>query len=113
LVFSRSVVHINKGKWNGRTILPESWVNESLSADIQRDKNSATYGYGYLFWTDQDTINKKPYFLSIAKGNGGQRIFINKDSNLIVVLTAGNYNKPNILNDGQKALDQFILPALQ
>jgi len=31
---------------------------------------------------------------------------------LIVVITAGNYNTPNVVNDGQKALVKYILPAV-
>jgi hypothetical protein len=48
-----------------------------------------------------------------AKGNGGQRIFIDKASNLIVVITAGNYNKQGIKNDAESAMKKYILPALK
>jgi hypothetical protein len=48
-----------------------------------------------------------------AIGLGGQRIFINKELNLIVVITAGNYKKTGIVNDGHTALDKYILPALR
>ena len=38
---------------------------------------------------------------------------MNKKLNLIVVITAGNYNKKRIVNDGQAAMDKFIFPALR
>lgn len=38
---------------------------------------------------------------------------MNKKLNLIVVITAGNYNKKGIVNDGQAAMDKFIFPALR
>ncbi len=108
------LLYLNSGKWNGNQILSENWVNETLTTKILRDTaTSATNGYSYLFWTQTDTINNKVFNLITARGNGGQRIFINKASNLVVVFTAGNYNKTGIKNDGQLALDKYILPALR
>lgn len=107
------LLYLNKGKWNNKQILTENWVNETLKTQILRDNESGTNGYSYLFWTQTDTVNKKDFQILTARGNGGQRIFINKESNLIVVITAGNYNKKDISNDGQRALDEYILPALR
>jgi CubicO group peptidase (beta-lactamase class C family) len=106
------LLYLNNGKWNDKQILSESWVNETLQTKILRDTATSTNGYSYLFWTQTDTVNKKSFQLITAKGNGGQRIFINKESNFIVVITAGNYNKSGIKNDGQLALDKYIIPAL-
>jgi CubicO group peptidase (beta-lactamase class C family) len=107
------LLFLNNGKWNDKQILSEEWVAETLKTKILRDTvTSATNGYSYLFWTHTDTVNNKQFELITARGNGGQRIFINKVSNLIVVITAGNYNKSGIKNDGQVALDKYILSAL-
>jgi CubicO group peptidase (beta-lactamase class C family) len=107
------LLYVNNGKWNDKQILSEEWVAETLKAKILRDSVlSETNGYSYLFWTHTDTVNNKQFQLITARGNGGQRIFVNKASNLIVVITAGNYNKSGIKNDGQVALDKYILSAL-
>ena len=106
------LLYLNNGKWKDKQILTQSWVTETLQTQIIRDTNEPTKGYSFLFWTQVDTVNKKDYPLLTARGNGGQRIFINKANNLIVVITAGNYNKSNIINDGQMALDKYILAAL-
>jgi CubicO group peptidase (beta-lactamase class C family) len=105
------LLYVNNGRWNNKQVLSEDWVNETLQTKILRD-NTAASGYSYLFWTHTDTVNNKQFQLITARGNGGQRIFINKANNLVVVITAGNYNKSGIVNDGQAALDKFILPAL-
>ena len=107
------LLYLNNGKWNNKQILSENCVTETLKTQILQDsKSSSTNGYSYLFWTQTSSINAEQLDLVIARGNGGQRIFINKKLNLIVVITAGNYNKKGIVNDGQAAMDKFILPAL-
>lgn len=107
------MLYLNNGKWNGKQILSENWVNETMKTQIPQNNSSSTNGYSYLFWTQTSKINNNSFDLIIARGNGGQRIFMNKKINLIVVITAGNYNKKGIVNDGQAAFDQFILPSLR
>ncbi len=107
------LLYLNDGRWNGKQILSENRVAETLKTQILREPNPSENGYSYLFWTQTDTINNKPLHFIVAKGLGGQRIFISKELNLIVVITAGNYKKSGILNDGQAAFDKYILPALQ
>jgi CubicO group peptidase (beta-lactamase class C family) len=107
------LLYLNNGKWKDKQILSENYVTETLKTQILRDNNFSTNGYSYLFWTQTSKINNNEFDLIIARGNGGQRIFIDKKSNLIIVITAGNYNKKGIVNDGQAAMEKFILPALR
>jgi CubicO group peptidase (beta-lactamase class C family) len=107
------MLYLNNGKWNGKQILSENWVNETMKTQILQDNSSSTNGYSYLFWTQTSKIKNNFFDLIIARGNGGQRIFMNMKLNLIVVITAGNYNKKGIINDGQAAMEKFILPALR
>lgn len=37
--------------------------------------------------------------MACSVGNGDQRIFFDKENNLLLVLTAGNYNKRDIKNN--------------
>ncbi len=107
------LLYLNNGRWNDKQIITENFATETFKSLIGRDINIPTKGYSYLFWTQVDTVNKKYYPLLIARGNGEQRIFINKEANLVVVITAGNYNKSNILNNGEMAMDKYILPSLR
>ncbi len=106
------VLFLNNGKWNNRQILSEEWVNDTFKSQISRNSLTKMKGYSYLFWTDTDTVSKRPYAVISAKGNGGQRIFLAKELNLVVVITAGNYNKMNIVYDGHRALIDYIIPAV-
>ena len=112
-LFKFGLLYLNKGWWNGKQIISENWVTKTLKIQVNRDKNSTSKGYSFLFWTEVETVKNKSFEFIIVKGNGGQRIFLNQELNLIVVITAGNYNKKGIVNDGQLALNKYILPAVR
>lgn len=108
------MLYMNDGKWQDKEVLDTNWVKESLNSAITRpstkDKNA---GYGFQFWTFKETINGKEIEIQEAKGNGGQRIFFCKSLNLLVVITAGNYNNWEIKNDSKAVLLKYIIPAIK
>ena len=57
-------------------------------------------------------INGKPYYIVEAKGNGGNSILICKELNLIMVITAGNYNKFDLMNNPLKIFSNYVIPAV-
>lgn len=98
------MLYQNDGKWEDRQILPKVWVEESLRSHVARPRGG---GYGYQFWTFTDTIQGKAVELPTAVGNGDQRIFIDKKNDLLVVMTAGNYNQWDIKNDAHAILKKI------
>ena len=68
-------------------------------------------GYGFQFWTYNDTLNKLPLEIIEAMGNGDQSILFCKKLNLLVVTTGGNYNKST--NQPYSMLTKYILPSLK
>ena len=102
------LLYMNDGQWQNKQIMDKEWTKTSLSAVVTRQTNK---GYGFQFWTNVDTVNNESLYISEAKGNGGQRIFFCKELNLLVVITAGNYNKWDIVNDSHEALTDFIIPS--
>lgn len=46
------LLYANKGKWNGRQLLSEDWINQAL--DFVPFDDSSCAGYGYQFWCDGD-----------------------------------------------------------
>lgn len=66
--------YLNKGKWNGKQILSEKWIEESTAA-------SDTDNYGYLFWRGE-------YNSFRADGKYSQITMILPDKNAVVSLVA-------------------------
>jgi CubicO group peptidase (beta-lactamase class C family) len=101
------LLYLNGGVWNGKQIVPKEYVTQSLT------KQSVVDGinYGYLWWCeDLVGTNGVKYRGITAKGNGGQRIFIWPDQNMVAVVTAGNYNTQSPAN---KLLIDCVLGGLK
>ena len=97
-------LYLQKGNYGGKQIVPESWVNQSLSPS-QAKKNR--YMYSYQWWRSRDLFeykneslpenstlvngpnNQKYYFqlMNSYSANGflGQYLYINPDKNIIIV----------------------------
>ena len=99
----------NGGAWNQEQLISANWVNESVQTRFFTPTNWWEDGYGYQWWTKTFHINSNAYSSYFAQGWGGQCIFVFPDSNMIVVLTGGNYftDSPMLT-----LLDNYILPAL-
>ncbi len=91
-------LYLNRGKWNGRQILPASWVDESL----REHWTEPHFGYGYQWWVPRFTAKGKPIEAFQTHGNGGQCAFVFPKLGLVVVTTAGNYN--------QFQADRWLIP---
>lgn len=108
------LLYMNDGMWNGKRILPKDWVEKSHQSHVIREAPpSGTGGYGYQFWIANDTVNNKVVNLATAVGNGGQRIFFDPKNDLLVVITAGNYNQWTIRNHSGALMKDFIYPSLK
>lgn len=90
------ILYSKKGKWGTKQIVPEEWVKESLNSHINRPDGG---GYGYQFWVFNYTIQGEILTIPAAVGNGDQRIYFDNQNNLLLVTTAGNYNKWDIENN--------------
>lgn len=101
----------NKGKWNGKQIITEKWVDKSLSKHVDRLNDDNGF-YGYLFWNKIYSVNGKDYEVYFCTGNGGNKIFIFKDIPFVIVITASAYNLPYAHSNVDKMMVEYILPAI-
>ena len=100
----------NGGRWQRRQVVSSSWVQASLAEQSHVDNT----GYGYFWWRpwlNVETPNGPQHVnMNAAQGNGGQKIYLLPQYDLIAVFTAGDYN-----SDGappNKIMAKIILPAL-
>jgi CubicO group peptidase (beta-lactamase class C family) len=81
---------LNRGRWNGQQLVPESWIADSTRTYSTTDHDGILGGYGYLWWhvTDQDGKNTYGLPLSAytAAGNGGRYISIFPEQDLLVAV---------------------------
>jgi CubicO group peptidase (beta-lactamase class C family) len=106
-----AILYQQNGRWKGKQILAQSWVEQSFvkSATIAPD-----LGYGFLFWKLYPPATYKVPDLTVAVGNGDERLFFDNKNKLIVLVTAGNYNLPSNFfgeTNSTAILRDFVYPA--
>lgn len=82
------LMYLNGGKWMKRQVIPASWVKASFT----QHSTVQNVSYGYLWWLKYLEKDGVRYNGMAAQGNGGQKIFLFPDQQLVVVTTGGNYN---------------------
>ncbi|MDF1573138.1 MAG: serine hydrolase [Bacteroidales bacterium] len=89
------MLYRNKGVWNNHQLISSRWVEASFVQRIAFPSKAvdASDYYGYQFWIWPDTIKGNQLKMISAIGNGGQLINWNPENDIIIVITAGNYNE--------------------
>lgn len=104
------ILFADGGRWHGRQIISESWVRASLAEHSHVDNVS----YGYFWWRPWLNVGtpegSEHVNMVAAQGNGGQKIYLVPQYDLVAVFTGGGYNAestpPNTI------MADIILPAL-
>lgn len=102
---------LNKGKWNGKQIITESWIEKSTKSQIKSDYPLDT-DYGYLWRLLERDVNGKKMKTIEAWGNGGQFLIIIPEIDMTITFTSGNYNLFPQMERPFKILNEYILPAI-
>jgi len=103
------VMVLNKGKWEGKNIVPEEWLCRSFEPYFKTTFND--HSYGYFWWIkDMKVSNGKSTKVISAQGAGGQYMYIIPEYDLIVSFTEDNFGTPLV---GPFLFEAYILPALK
>ena len=83
------LLFLDGGKWKGKQIVSEHWVNESIEGRLP-----AMYGlnYGYQWWSGKTRVDHQEIESYFAWGRGGQYIFVIPECELVAVLTSRPYD---------------------
>ncbi len=102
-------LYLQKGKWNGKQLVPRKWVEQATSKRIDNEKESHSQigpdwieGYGFQFWRCRHNAYR-------ADGAGGQFIVVMPDQDAVIAITADTGNMQGELN----AIWDHLLPAFQ
>lgn len=96
------------GKWKDKQIISEDWVNKTFSMEDGE--------YGYLWQKKYFDIGGKRFRSFMASGNGGQKINIWPELDMITVFTGGNYNSYQLYGKNtppNEMIPNYILKAVE
>lgn len=79
-------LYLQNGAWQGRQLVPESWVAESTKKQVE----NGGYGYGYLFWGGEHGSFR-------ADGKYGQFSILMRDKNAVVTVVAESREADKLL----------------
>ena len=86
-------LYLQKGKWNGKQLIPERWVEQATSKQVPNDGESHSklgidwiQGYGFQFWRCTHNSFR-------GDGAGGQLCVVIPEKDAVVAITAqtGNF----------------------
>lgn len=100
------ILYLRRGNWQGRQLLPSSWVDQSFTPWIKSDASQPSPNYGWYWWTQTFA----PHWTAhLALGWKGQRIAVIPEQNVVVTMTAIEED-PNEPLFGQ-VMSNYVIPA--
>jgi CubicO group peptidase (beta-lactamase class C family) len=104
-------LYLDGGRREGRTIVPEAWVRESIRPHARIDEETE---YGYLWWLKSFAPAsggpaQRAFFMT---GTGGNKVFAFPDLRAVVVVTTTNYREKDAHPLTERLVTEYVLPAI-
>ncbi|HEX9119232.1 MAG TPA: serine hydrolase [Terriglobales bacterium] len=103
-------LYLNGGKWKGTQVVSQEWVKTSLRPHVQADDNVL---YGYLWWLRTFAAGGRQVSAQLMQGNGGNKVAIFPDLDMVVVITSTNYSTRGMHEQTDRILSDYILAAVR
>ncbi len=104
-------LYLNNGLWNGKRIIPEAWMNDSIIPlddhvkwGVRVEGGKSHLGYGYQWWIPIEPENGEFFALGIYN----QTIYINQSRNIVIVKTSSNHNFNSGDINSNRYMSEFI-----
>ena len=97
-------LYLQKGKWNGKQLLPASWVEQATSKQVSNGSDPAKdwdQGYGFQFWRCRHGAYR-------GDGKDGQFCIVLPEQDAVIAITANTRDMQAQLN----VVWDKLLPAL-
>ncbi len=99
---------VDAGFWNGKRIVPGQWLEQSFRTRAKVDEE---VDYGYHWWLGPKSPRGRRWVAGF--GNGGQRLTVVPQLELLIVVMAGSYNQPDAWQLPVAVITEAVLPALR
>ncbi len=86
-------LHLQRGEWNGRQLLPAAWVDLATSRQMSNGSNPRSdweQGYGFQFWRSRHGYR--------GDGAFGQFCIVLPEQGLVVAITSGTRDMQRVLD---------------
>jgi len=103
-------LYANGGVWNGKQVVPESWVKISTQPHVRIDDQTL---YGYLWWLKSFRSGEHAHPAYFMSGNGGNKVVVVPDLDMVVVITSTNYATRGMHEQTEKLLTDYVLAAVE
>ena len=109
---------VNGGNWDGKRVLPAKLVEEAVSQQVVVPLEGSAAaagdrsGYGYQIWRTSLLLGGERADLIELSGNGGQKVYIDEANQLMVVVTAGEYDRSGLRKSSMDIYIDFVRPAV-
>lgn len=105
-------VYASGGTWNGRRVVPEFWVRESVRPRaVFYGPDGSEYQYGYLWWLRTLEIGGQSVPTVYMSGTGGNRVTLVPSLDLVVVITGEGYQDGRSHGHADRLLSDYVVPA--
>ena len=105
-------LYLQKGRWNHKTVIPESWINDSLRVSFELQDELRT-GYGFTWWSQWYQYQDKRYIAYLGKGFGGQRPIILPDFDMVIVVTGWNILPDKPFLHAEEAIERVVSSVIE
>lgn len=106
---------LDGGKAGERQLVPADWLAASFKPAVATNRDRREYGYHWYLGESAFEGPEGPRrerWIG-ANGNGGQRLYVFPRLELLVVITAGNYNRRDQGTPPNRLLTEVVLPNLR
>lgn len=104
-------LYLNGGAWQGQQVISENWIKDSQRVHIATTFKPRSYGY--FWWIKDIVLDNATYRTEYCSGNGGNKIYIIKELDAVIVILASAYNTKYMHTQAREITSQFLIPILQ
>lgn len=97
------------GLWKGKQIISNAWITKSTTPHANAREG---VNYGYFWWLQSFGQEDNLHVAYYMAGNGGNKIAVFADLDLVVVTTSTNYNTKGMHTQTEKIISDYVIPAV-
>ncbi|MEM1088946.1 MAG: serine hydrolase [Pseudomonadota bacterium] len=101
---------LNGGSHDGEQVLSEAWVKEMMTAHRQPGEDRR---YGYQIWAEPFTCGDRQLYGWYMSGNGGNKVAVFAELDLVVVVTATLYGTRGMHQQSADIINDYVLPGVR